>query len=362
MTDVSTSIEIERPAGEVFSYVADMANNPDWQKGQVSCEWTSPPPIAVGSTYDQHAKFLGRSIRTSFEVTEFEPGRSIRIVSTSGPMPIDVTRSVVAIGEGRCEVSAIVRGEPPGLMKKASPVVDRLVKRSVSGDYDRLKRLLEADPKLPPNHHADYKQFNALFGYVASLTMILGRQNDADVVVRRTPNLGPEVHLLDIGCGPGNAVRTAARTGASAIGLDPSGPMLTMAKLLTRIRPPKGEVDWIEAGAEAMPVPDKSVDVVWSLKAVHHWPQLTEGLDEVRRVLKPGGLFVALEKKSPPGATGGASHGWTPDQAKLLADMLCDEHGFLDVEVREHTSGRSTTVLTVEGRLPAPLQLLNGAS
>ena len=124
--------------------------------------------------------------------------------------------------------------------------------------------------------------------------------------------------------------------------------MLHMARLLTKLRSPTGEVDWIEAGAESMPLDDDAVDAVWSLKAVHHWPQLDEGLAEVARVLRPGGVFIALEKKVESGATGTASHGWTPRQAELLADMLRTDHGFTEVEVEEQQSGKAT-VLTVRG-------------
>jgi len=358
MAGVSISTEIGRPASEVFDYVADMSNNPEWQRGQVSCTWTSPPPIDVGATYDQKARFLGMRINSSFEVTEFEPGRRIRIVSTSGPMSIDVTREVASRDERTSMITATVAGEVPRPLRRFSGLIDWLVKRRVRSDYDRLKRSLEADPLLPPNHHGDHRPARALVGYIAALTLILGRQRDTDVVVRRTGGVGSETRLLDVGCGPGNAVRTAARAGAQATGLDPSGPMLRVARVLTRLRRIKGSVKWAEAGAESIPLPDASVNLVWSIKAVHHWPHLADGLSEVRRVLQPGGRFIALEKKSAPGATGSASHGWTHEQAKLLADMLCDDHGFLDVEVREHAASRSTSVLTVEGRVPDALHVV----
>ncbi|MEL6981488.1 MAG: SRPBCC family protein [Actinomycetota bacterium] len=143
MTDISATIEIDRPAGEVFDYLADMANNPQWQQGQQECRWTSEPPLGLGSTYDQEARFLGRSIVSSFEVVEFEPGRRIRIVSTAGTMPIDVTRTVEPIGPDRCRVSARVAGDPPLLLRLLGPLLDRLVERSVTGDYRRLKERLE---------------------------------------------------------------------------------------------------------------------------------------------------------------------------------------------------------------------------
>ena len=100
----------------------------------------------MGSTYDQEAKFLGKRIVSSFEVVEFEPGERIRIRTTSGTMPIDVTRQVAAGESGGTEVGAVVRGEPTGLLRLANPVMRLLVQTSVRRDYRRLKQVLEAQP------------------------------------------------------------------------------------------------------------------------------------------------------------------------------------------------------------------------
>ena len=90
------------------------------------------------------AKFLGREIRSSFEVVELEADR-IRIVSTAGTMPIDVTRTVAPEGAERCSVSAIIRGEPPRAMRLLGPVLRWMLRRNVTRDYARLKKLLEAN-------------------------------------------------------------------------------------------------------------------------------------------------------------------------------------------------------------------------
>lgn len=143
MTDITVTVDIERPAAEVFAYLADMENNPRWQRGQQACTWTSEPPLRLGSTYDQRARFLGRDIVSSFEVVEFDPDRRIRITSTSGTMPIDVTRSVEPISDRSCRVGAVVKGTAPAPLRLLGPLLDRLVRRSVDGDYARLKQLLE---------------------------------------------------------------------------------------------------------------------------------------------------------------------------------------------------------------------------
>lgn len=90
--EVRISRDISRPADDVFAFFADASNNPRWQRGMMSCRWSSEPPIAVGSTYDQRARFLGRDIVSSFVVTKFEPGRLIEIETVQSTFPIQVTR------------------------------------------------------------------------------------------------------------------------------------------------------------------------------------------------------------------------------------------------------------------------------
>ncbi len=195
---------------------------------------------------------------------------------------------------------------------------------------------------LPPNHHAHYRQFCGAFGYVAALTMVAGRGADA-TLVSDLAEIGTSDRVLDIGCGPGTAARAAARRGAAVTGVDPSGPMLRLGRVITAFRRPEGALQWVEAGAENMPLPDDSYSVCWSLASVHHWPDLEGGLDEVDRVLEPGGLFIALERRSEPGATGNASHGWTPQQAERFASMLA-ERGYTDAVATDHDLGKRKVV------------------
>lgn len=198
---------------------------------------------------------------------------------------------------------------------------------------------------LPPNHHADYPQFSGIFGYFAGLTMIVGRGGDAKLVTKLA-GVGPTDDVLDIGCGPGTAVRHAAGVAGQVTGLDPSEPMLRLARAFTRRAEP---ILWVVGGAEDMNVPDASQDVVWSLASVHHWPDLDGGIAEVARVLRSGGRFLALEKRTEPGATGNASHGWTDQQAETFAEMLTAD-GFASAEVSFHEHGRRRVVVVTAQR------------
>ena len=138
--DFTHHIDIERGAAQVFAYVADFENNPRWQGGMQSCRWTSTDKMQPGSTYVQQAKFFGRQIDTHFRVTAVEPDRSISIESTVSTFPIQVTRSVQPLGEGRCRVTAHVRGQPTGVLRLFSS----MVRKSIRKDYDKLKALLES--------------------------------------------------------------------------------------------------------------------------------------------------------------------------------------------------------------------------
>lgn len=138
-----SSLEVSRPAGEVFDVVSDFSRNPEWQRGMKSAKWTTGPPIGVGSTYEQVARFLGREVVTSFEVIGFEPGRSITIESRQSSFPIRVTRGVESVTEDSCIVIADISGEPGRFFRLFGPVLRWMAERSVRGDYRRLKSLLE---------------------------------------------------------------------------------------------------------------------------------------------------------------------------------------------------------------------------
>ena len=199
-----------------------------------------------------------------------------------------------------------------------------------------------------PNHHAHFPGFAGLTGFLAATSMVLGRAGDARLA-QRLSGLGPGDTVVDVGCGPGTAARSAARLGALAVGVDPASVMLRLAHILTRFSLPA--VRYLPGSAEALPLPDESASVVWAIASVHHWADLDAGLREARRVLRPAGRLVALERHTQPGAQGRASHGWTDTQADTFS-RNCLEHGFVNARVDQHQHGRRRT-LSVTATAPS---------
>lgn len=99
--------------------------------------------------------------------------------------------------------------------------------------------------------------------------------------------------VLEIGIGSGLNLPYYTRNVERVIGLDPSPKLLSMAR--RHLRPRAGPVDFIEGSAEAIPLENASIDTVlttWTLCSI---PDVTRALDEMRRVLRPGGRLLFVE-------------------------------------------------------------------
>jgi SAM-dependent methyltransferase len=108
-----------------------------------------------------------------------------------------------------------------------------------------------------------------------------------DVVLEALPEGGmPDV--LELGCGTGvfAARLAAARPGIAVLATDQSPRMVE----LTRSRGVPAQV----MDAQALLAPDDSYDAVVALWMLYHVPSVDTALAEVRRVLRPGGHFVAV--------------------------------------------------------------------
>ncbi len=139
---VAVTRSIDAPPSAVFELLSDFERNPTWQKGMRSCRWTTDPPVRTGSTYVQEAGFLGRTIESTFEVVEYEPGRRVTATTVAGSFPITFTRTVTPRNAGSL-VEARIEGDASGFFRIATPILRPMVRRSIEADYDRLVKMFE---------------------------------------------------------------------------------------------------------------------------------------------------------------------------------------------------------------------------
>ena len=93
--------------------------------------------------------------------------------------------------------------------------------------------------------------------------------------------------VVDLGAGTGILTGALARLGAEVVAVEPDQAMLAeLRRQLPGVRAAEGS-------AEALPLPDQSVDAVLCGQAIH-WFDLDRALPEIARVLAPGGVLAGL--------------------------------------------------------------------
>jgi carbon monoxide dehydrogenase subunit G len=142
MVTFEKEFSIERPLQEVFDYVSDPANDPQWRDAELA-EWTSEAPYGVGSTQRSVGKILGRKIESSTEVTEWDPPKHFAFKSIGGPLPFEFRVSLEGVGEG---TKLVVEGqaEAGGFFKLAEGLVARQFEKQLDNDFSSLKKVLES--------------------------------------------------------------------------------------------------------------------------------------------------------------------------------------------------------------------------
>jgi ubiquinone/menaquinone biosynthesis C-methylase UbiE len=119
--------------------------------------------------------------------------------------------------------------------------------------------------------------------------------------------------VLDVGCGTGRLLRKAGERWPNSrlISVDPAGGMIEKARLLMP------NATFYVSMAESLPLPDASVDLVFSTASSHHWRDKVQGVREVRRVLRPGGRFFLADIWPPLGLSKIFRHFRANDPARV---------------------------------------------
>ena len=116
-----------------------------------------------------------------------------------------------------------------------------------------------------------------------------------DLIDRLAPP--PGCAALDVACGPGTVSRVLAKSiglHGQVVATDVSPAMLEIARSKPS-DPASATIEWIEAPAAPLPLPDFAFDVVTCQQGLQFFPDKIGALTEMRRVLRPGGrLGVAI--------------------------------------------------------------------
>jgi uncharacterized protein YndB with AHSA1/START domain len=137
-------VTIERPAEDVFAFLADFENVPTWNYAIEETTKTSPGPVGVGTTYRQ-TRSIPRRSEEGFEVTVFEPMSRLAIQGQIGPFRARVSYELAPVVGGTRLTNEVNLEPTSGVLRLVAPLAVPRVKAAVAQNLGKLKKVLEGE-------------------------------------------------------------------------------------------------------------------------------------------------------------------------------------------------------------------------
>lgn len=142
--EVAVSEVIERPVELVAAFVVDPSNLRRWAKQVAAAEWTTDPPVRLGSRVRLRRTGRAGSAVDDYEVCEYDLGHQVglRSVDTTPTTTITYTWRAVSDRVTHMTVRTVIDSTSrPGPVESIQRVI---VRRSTTRDLRALKRILES--------------------------------------------------------------------------------------------------------------------------------------------------------------------------------------------------------------------------
>jgi uncharacterized membrane protein len=133
---------INKPIEEVFDFMANFENDPQWQTAVSEAKKISDGKIGVGSTFRYITQFLNKRIDTTGKITEYNPYSNMSYETISGNLSIKGIYTFEPTEKGT-KVTKTVEANLTGFFKLAESMVIKRAKEKWKEDFDRLKKILE---------------------------------------------------------------------------------------------------------------------------------------------------------------------------------------------------------------------------
>ena len=138
---VERSLSIARPPVDVFSYIADIRNDPSWHTDVVEVS-SSTDVVALGTVFNVKVRPSMGVSEGTMTISRFEPGRLVEFSGRMGRMAPRVTNICEPHAQGT-RVIRRVELETRGIMRLMSPLIASKIGRDNDRFLANLKRLLE---------------------------------------------------------------------------------------------------------------------------------------------------------------------------------------------------------------------------
>jgi len=134
------TVEIARSPGDVFAYLTDVSNLPEWQSSARGAE--ADGELRTGTKIRERRTFMGRDVKTESEVTTYDPPRRFDLRSRAGPATYSI-RHTLEPSNGRTRLRVEVDVKIGGMMRFAAQGPLKMAEREFRSDFQRLRTILE---------------------------------------------------------------------------------------------------------------------------------------------------------------------------------------------------------------------------
>lgn len=140
MIESRGQVDIAKPPEEVFDYLADMRNEPQWLPGASDIRATSDGAVGQGSSFEGTYARAG-TVRCA--ISEYDRPNRLTIHGDAKGMSFDDTISLTATETGT-RLEAVMRTEPKGLFKFVAPMMRRVIDKQFQSNWEKLRSVLES--------------------------------------------------------------------------------------------------------------------------------------------------------------------------------------------------------------------------
>ena len=141
---IKHSIEVNRPAEEVFAYLDQVGRHNEWQGSLVSTTVETDGPTRVGTRVVERRKVPGGTQDIRYEITEHAPPRKVSFRGTTGLIRPVGTYTVDPTGESSSRMNSELGLEGHGIGKLFAILARRQAARQAPVDHEKFKELLES--------------------------------------------------------------------------------------------------------------------------------------------------------------------------------------------------------------------------
>ena len=143
---ISESVKINRPVETVFQYIIDVTKHTEWRPGLEAIRDYSGAPFAVGTTFSEVSKFMGREMVVDFAVTAMVEGQRADLRMEGGVVSGNMVWAASPDTDEGSTFTLSFDGEVTGwLGRLGKGLIRRQAEKDMTSDLGNLKARLESN-------------------------------------------------------------------------------------------------------------------------------------------------------------------------------------------------------------------------